>query len=1480
MQKPSEKQLAKGAYGWLRASPLVTVTTYFFLSAFGFGDGICGFFACTSDFLFHINAGISILGSALWHLILLQYINNKESDFVRWHGLQAALIAGIRTLIPILFLGTDFVFGAAGYFYCWTIPVLMILWAVATPWGNKQVERGECTFAKWMGKTVTPPSDNQIEEINQTIPRNNGLSSKETLAEEITSHPNQTVSTGGNMTETEPRKPEDVLEDVLNGLRNDDAVNRLNALMQLDSLNYSSEAIRNELEILALNDGNEDVRKDALAALDLPIHRNIRSRFNKIERDSRYILLQEIGDWEKLGLLEKQKADVLRRRYDFDFTPPTAPKPVSVQPTVPAPKQIPAPKAQPVQPQPEPAGPRPSLLQTLLSEASIKIYLYLGAFFVIASAAIIGAAVPELRLPILIIGTLIFGGLSVFIKKRLPQPSFALFIVFSFLLPITANTIEETLRHGFNLSPTFSAGYWVFVYFTMAIIWGGGAWLYESRLFSITAFISLTLAFTRVGDIFVARPEFYTSTTGLAALAGLAGVWALKKWKDAAFALPLFITVQVLQLAVLGISLIVFIQGQVVTTTATPLWNLASVFTWGFAFLFYALSDQLFPFFFFPWLAAGTLIPMPWLMDAAFDMESLFPTLLFAIWGLVISIVSEAAYPSQSTRKYSLPILIASIPTFAAAQSLAFFFDTQLGFAVALGVAVIYGVLHFIRPRGWLWTLALLSFIIAYFAFFALPLVKGANIFFGHQLLGLSLLLLLPDLLLKNDFKADPAWRLPLRIYGALFTIFNFIAFTFTQEKPLINTAIIFGVYAVFFAIYALRYDKALIGYIATLALTISVIYTLDHFELNLWLEALGILSALYFLGGFVLRRNGARAAWRTMLEASGLTLGGIVSVLAVSTPKEYGGWFIAIIGALFIIEMYSRKQSLFEIGAHIMLSIAAYLILHDFQINELSFTLAGISLVILGLDMIFTRTYRQARPLEWLARGMGAVIALTAGISLMTEGNLQHASSGFMIFTVFFLIYTAVQRKAIYGYIPAAYLALAVFYTLENSNTDAWLPSLTGLAILYFGTGLAIRSKPDWSFMLRNSALALGTLVSLGALLTLKETGGWYALVIGLLFAAEMYLSRDGWFEIGVPAMFNIGAFLILRDFKAEEISRHLLTYSLVWLVSDLISHHAFKDPRPLKWIVRGIGTLLAAANFGFLFFNADPKISTMGFGIYTLLFLTISLLYRQPNLLYAFTSTLPLFVTFLFRSFDVTKWIHPVIFIAMMYYAVGFFFRLTKRATGWDSTLLFSGLGVGVIVSIAAPILGGADAAIPVALAATLWAVEAYARKNAWLAFPANGFYLLAYFIILLELNVDEPQFFSMGAALLGLIQHYLLVRAGSKPGAFIMGMVSQFVLLGTTYVEMLNKIELIYFFVLFFQSLAVLVYGLVIRSRSLTFFPIGFVALGVLTVVNNALEGVGAIFLIGCTGIILLILGVFAVLMRERISKLSERISDWQA
>ncbi|MBK7456002.1 MAG: hypothetical protein IPJ46_20450 [Anaerolineales bacterium] len=85
-------------------------------------------------------------------------------------------------------------------------------------------------------------------------------------------------------------------------------------------------------------------------------------------------------------------------------------------------------------------------------------------------------------------------------------------------------------------------------------------------------------------------------------------------------------------------------------------------------------------------------------------------------------------------------------------------------------------------------------------------------------------------------------------------------------------------------------------------------------------------------------------------------------------------------------------------------------------------------------------------------------------------------------MYTLFFGAYT-VAGKAIFGYLPAAYLPLAIIFTLKHFNSDAWLPVLTVLAILYFVIGIAVRAKEEWSVMLRNSALILGALLSLRAL-------------------------------------------------------------------------------------------------------------------------------------------------------------------------------------------------------------------------------------------------------------------------------------------------------------------------------------------------------------------------------------------------------------
>ncbi|KXK14467.1 MAG: hypothetical protein UZ14_CFX002001155 [Chloroflexi bacterium OLB14] len=186
------------------------------------------------------------------------------------------------------------------------------------------------------------------------------------------------------------------------------------------------------------------------------------------------------------------------------------------------------------------------------------MYLYLGAFFVIAAAAILGAIIEELRLPILILGTLLFGGLSVAIKKRLPQPSFALFIVFSFLLPITANSIELTLQENLGYASFVTSIYWAIVWFVLTVVWAFGTKLYDSKLFSITAYGAFTVGLINIAKVFETEPEIYTLFGSIAALSGLAGTWLIKKWKDANFGLSVFVSTQLVQLLVLFTSLSIF----------------------------------------------------------------------------------------------------------------------------------------------------------------------------------------------------------------------------------------------------------------------------------------------------------------------------------------------------------------------------------------------------------------------------------------------------------------------------------------------------------------------------------------------------------------------------------------------------------------------------------------------------------------------------------------------------------------------------------------------------------------------------------------------------------------------------------------------------------------------------------------------------------------------------------------------------------
>jgi hypothetical protein len=1057
-----------------------------------------------------------------------------------------------------------------------------------------------------------------------------------------------------------------ILDEILDNLKSSESARQLEGIHALEQMTYGSKLIFFELEHLAIR-GSEEVREAALGALSSKPNQYIASQLSRLSKYDRLTVLKEIEAWEENGLIEPHQAEVLSGRYDFETKTRVPSKPVA--PTIP--------EEQPARPvELVPAGPRPSLMQTLLSEASIKVYLYLGAFFVIASALILAAVVEAARLPILAVATLSFGGVALGIHKRLPQPSFAFFIVFSFLLPIDANVIKESI--GF-VEPFLSV-YWTVIFLLMAAIWSFSVWFYESRFFSAVAFVSLSLAFYRAGATFRAEAELQVFLVMLAALTGLGGTFLLRKWKDSKFSLFVFLLAQLQVLGVLFASLL-FVAIHTFDSDISHGWWILIALTWLTAASFYALSNLLTPTFFFPWMAVAALLPLPWFILHTFDATQPGYAFAFWVWGAVFGLVSEIAFrlPVERIKKYHWAFLAGSLPLFLTAFSIALIWDKPvLTFGIFGLTAFLYASLHLVHPRWYVWSAALLSGLFAYFIFFTLPIIERLEVPFVYQLLIGSVLLGVPELFTRTPLSLKTESRWPAIALGILVSVFG-LTLALSDVEHTGRGALVLIIYAILITLHAWHGKRAWLGYFATAFESLAIVFALDHFHLDLWLPALTLLSLLYYATGFFFRRR-------------------------------------------------------------------------------------------------------------------------------------------------------ADELKV-------------------------------------------------WGHVLINSGLILGGVLSITSLALFKESSGWYVILIALLFAVEIFARPLAWIEVAVEVLLSISLYLILDDFNVTQIGHFLFGASFIWLGGDLIFGYFIHEKRIHEPITLAVGYLLVLSSTLLLWDAVKPGLLTIYLALYALFFALSAFLKKEPRLGYLATAYLALVIIKFCDVINYEKQIFPLIALAVLYYASGYWLRRGQNANGWDKTLLYSGLALGVLTSLGAPFQGGLEASIPVAITATLFAAEAFALRNVWWALPANAFYLMSYFMILFELNVDEPQYFSIGAALLGMLMHYLLTQAGSKTGAFIAGMLSQLVLLGTTYIQMVSTNKLSFFFVLFTQSMIVLIYGLIQRSRSLVLTPIVFAVLGVMTVIYSALKGLGPVILIGSTGVLLLMAGIIAVLLRERITRLGEQLSEWR-
>lgn len=150
-----EIRTAKNVYLWLWFSPLLTIPTLvaiFLIIEPGY-HLVCGgsYSRCAADLALLLDSVIAILGSALWHLVLLIPSLDKHSQFVRWHGRQALLLAGVRTAIPLAIALITFFVGGDIYLLMVSIPILVIVWLAGNLWGQTQAGEGECALMRWTG---------------------------------------------------------------------------------------------------------------------------------------------------------------------------------------------------------------------------------------------------------------------------------------------------------------------------------------------------------------------------------------------------------------------------------------------------------------------------------------------------------------------------------------------------------------------------------------------------------------------------------------------------------------------------------------------------------------------------------------------------------------------------------------------------------------------------------------------------------------------------------------------------------------------------------------------------------------------------------------------------------------------------------------------------------------------------------------------------------------------------------------------------------------------------------------------------------------------------------------------------------------------------------------------------------------------------------------------------------------------------------
>ena len=842
----------------------------------------------------------------------------------------------------------------------------------------------------------------------------------------------------------------------------------------------------------------------------------------EIPQSVRRTLVLEMERWLKQGTISPAQFYALSHQYDFDFRSSPPPEKESKSQLIQAPLAAVMPPVQPPQPKPH-----LTLAQTLLSEMSIKIALYLGAFFVISAALILAALVADLRLPILLVVMVLFASGALALKRRLPQPSFILYLVFSALLPITSKVLADYQ----SFTDRALILYWLLIFLGMALIWAFSTYLYKSRFFSLAAVVSFDAAFIAAGlltDKYNLALFLFFLT--LSSLAGVAAAFALKRWKGWRMALPIFALAQSQQALILLITVV----SALIFEEKNLLYAIVFFLSSGLA----VLCNFLFPFVLYPWVAATAMAPVASMIMAHFDHRTGALGIALSGWGAVYTLAGNLfARARERMRVYTLPLSVTAILLLALGSIYGLVENSWICFGICLGAALVLTLAHLFYRRIWLWTIALGFSLGAYLSLFY-SLSGSTTPPWCSWLAGATLLLLLPELILSPQ-KLSVAWRWPLRgwaILTGVLTLATGLALYFQGSEAQSKVALFtLGMVALLYFIYAIRIHQPWLGLLFSLHLTLALALGLHRYGINSWLSALTCLAVIFYGSGVILKGLKIQS-WSGVFRWSGLGLGGILSLTAFAYAGPIRAFDVAAIAFLFLMDVF-RYSTWLEIIPAAIFSLAFGMGLYDARVDSFAYYSAGTAGIFLLLDLLYLRLKRHE--IRWITPGVGFVAALFTPIVVVLPqfkplvGIIVCAS-----LTVIFLAQALSYRRTDMGYSVTTFFTLSVLF-VDLNYANRWLWSMILTAVFFYGLSFVLdrARQAGWSSVLRISGLSLASVTAISA--PLERSGLMASIPVALaatLWAVEALRRRNVWLGLPANGLYLMSYFMILAALRVDQ--------------------------------------------------------------------------------------------------------------------------------------------------------------------------------------------------------------------------------------------------------------------------------------------------------------------------------------------------------